>query len=177
MHQMNIVIVGAGINGLVAANYLLRSGCRVTMIERAPRVGGARVSATAEIHGVRHTYAHGASVLGLMQDFVFEETGLAARVQAFAPTHPKLVHFPGHDEPIWIWREPERLDREFEEKFGESGDAIAFRADETRVVEFLQKGYRDARPPTVADAEAPLGAELTRRWVTRSPREPLQHHF
>jgi hypothetical protein len=46
---------------------------------------------------VRQHYAQGASVLGLMQDFVFEETGLAARVQAFAPTHPKLVHFPGRD--------------------------------------------------------------------------------
>ena len=142
---MHVVIVGAGINGLVAANYLRRSGCLVTMIERAARVGGACVAATAEIDGVRQDYAHGASVLGLMQDFVFEETGLAARLQTFAPTHPKLIHFPGHDEPIWIWREPERLDREFEEKFGEHGDAVAFRADEARVVDFLQRGYRDAK--------------------------------
>ncbi len=174
---MHIVIVGAGINGLVAANYLLRSGFRVTMIERAARVGGACVSATAEINGVRHHYAHGASVLGLMQDFVFEETGLAARVQAYAPTHPKLVHFPGHDDPIWIWREPERLDREFEEKFGERGDAVAFRTDEGRVVDFLRQGYRDARPPTLADAEAALGAELTRRWITGSARDLLEHYF
>ena len=174
---MHIVIVGAGINGLVAANYLLRSGCRVTMIERAARVGGACVSATAEINGVRHQYAQGASVLGLMQDFVFEETGLAARVQAFAPTHPKLVHFPGQDEPIWIWREPERLDREFEQKFGERGDAVAFRTDEARIVDFLRQGYRDARPPTLADAEMALGAELTRRWITGSARDLLEHYF
>jgi phytoene dehydrogenase-like protein len=177
MSQIHIVIVGAGINGLVAANYLLRSGCRVTMIERAARVGGACVSATAEISGVRHRYAHGASVLGLMQNFVFEETGLAARVQAFAPTHPKLVHFPGQDEPVWIWREPERLDREFEKKFGERGDAVAFRTDEARVVDFLRQGYRDARPPTLSDAEAALGAELTRRWITGSARDLLQHYF
>src|SRR5262249_4032534 len=137
MHQMNIVIVGAGINGLVAANYLLRSGCRVTMIERAPRVGCACVSATAEIDGVRHTYAQGASVLGLMQDFVFEETGLATRLQAYAPTHPKLVHFPGHDEPIWIWREPERLDREFEDKFGARCDAVSFGTGESLVVDVI----------------------------------------
>src|SRR5262249_42104122 len=173
MNQMHIVIVGAGINGLVAANYLRRSGYRVTMIERSARVGGACVAATAEIDGVRQHYAHGASVLGLMQDFVFEETGLAARLQSFAPTHAKLVHFPGHDEPIWIWREPERLDREFAEKFGERGDAVAFRTDEARVVEFLQQGYRDARPPTLADAEQTLGAALTRRWITGSARDLL----
>jgi phytoene dehydrogenase-like protein len=174
---MHVVIVGAGINGLVAANYLRRSGSRVTMIERAARVGGACVPATAEVDGVRQDYAHGASVLGLMQDFVFEETGLAARLETFAPTHPKLIHFPGQDEPIWIWREPERLDREFEQKFGERGDAVAFRADEARVVDFLQRGYREARPPTVADAEAALGAQLTRRWITGSARDLLEHYF
>ena len=72
---------------------------------------------------------------------------------------------------------PERLDREFEEKFGERGDAVAFRADEAKVVEFLQRGYRDARPPTLADAEAALGAELTRRWITGSARDLLKHYF
>jgi phytoene dehydrogenase-like protein len=177
MENMHVVIVGAGINGLVAANYLRRSGCRVTMIERAPRVGGACVAATAVVDGVRQDYAHGASVLGLMQDFVWQETGLAARLQTFAPTHPKLVHFPGHAEPIWIWREPERLDREFERKLGEHGDAVAFRADEARVVAFLQRGYREANPPSVADAEAELGAELTRRWITGSARDLLEHYF
>ena len=177
MNPMHVVIVGAGINGLVAANYLRRSGCRVTMIERTARVGGACVSATAQIDGVRLDYAHGASVLGLMQDFVFQETGLAARLQAFAPTHPKLVHFAGHDEPIWIWREPELLDREFEEKFGERGDAVAFRTDEAKVVDFLQRGYRDARPPTLASAEAALGADLTRLWITGSARDLLEHYF
>ncbi|MBS0580627.1 MAG: NAD(P)/FAD-dependent oxidoreductase [Proteobacteria bacterium] len=174
---MHIVIVGAGINGLVAANYLLRAGCRVTIIERAARVGGACVSATAQIDGVQHHYAHGASVLGLMQDFVFQETGLSARVRTYAPTHPKLIHFPGLDAPVWIWREPERLDREFEEKFGERGDAVAFRADEERVVDFLRQGYRDARPPTLADAEAALGTELARRWITGSARALLEHYF
>ena len=63
--SMHVVIVGAGINGLVAANYLRRSGCHVTVIERAARVGGACVPATADIGGVRQDYAHGASVLGL----------------------------------------------------------------------------------------------------------------
>ena len=75
MTKPNILIVGAGINGLVAANYLRRSGCNVTMIERAHRVGGACVSEVAEIDGVLQHYALGASVLGLMQAFIFEETG------------------------------------------------------------------------------------------------------
>jgi phytoene dehydrogenase-like protein len=55
-----IAIIGAGINGLVAANYLQRAGHRVTMLERSDRVGGACVSATAVVDGVRQDYALGA---------------------------------------------------------------------------------------------------------------------
>lgn len=176
-HNHHIVIIGAGINGLVAANYLCRAGFDVTMIERSDRVGGACVSATAVVNGISQDYALGASVLGLMQDFVFTETGLAECVQAFVPTHPKLVHFPGQAEPIWIYREPDRLDREFTQKWGEHGDVEAFRADEARVVDFLQRGYRNAVPPTVRDAAQALGENLTRLWITGSARDLLDHYF
>ena len=35
----NISVIGAGINGLVAANYLARAGHRVTLLERSDRQG------------------------------------------------------------------------------------------------------------------------------------------
>ena len=84
MTKPNILVVGAGINGLVAANYLRRAGCEVTMVERAETVGGACVPETADVKGVSQQYALGASALGLMQDFVFEQTGLSSRLQTFA---------------------------------------------------------------------------------------------
>lgn len=177
MKPQKVVIVGAGINGLVAANYLARAGFEVTLIERADHVGGACVSATAEVDGIRADYAHGASVLGLMQDFVWRDTGLEGRLQAFAPTHPKLIHFPGHAEPVWIYREADRLDREFADRFGERGDAAAFRADEARVVAFLQEGYRRARPPSLDDARAALGPQLAKLWISGSARQLLEHYF
>ena len=94
VNKPDILIAGAGINGLVAANYLQRAGCNVTMVERAERVGGACVSEIATVNGEQQRYALGASVLGLMQDFVFEQTGLSRRLQTFVPEHPKLVFFP-----------------------------------------------------------------------------------
>ncbi len=64
--SQKFTVIGAGINGLVAANYLQRAGHQVTLLERNDRVGGACVSETAEVNGVRQDYALGASTLVLM---------------------------------------------------------------------------------------------------------------
>ena len=177
MGKPEILIAGAGINGLVAANYLQRGGCNVTVVERAGRVGGACISAVATVDGTQHHYALGASVLGLMQDFVFEQTGLSERLQTFVPEHPKLVFFPGDREPTWIYRDPAALDRELANKWDEHGDVEAFRADEAKVVRFLQKGYVDAKPPTIADAKSVLGETLADLWISGTARELIDHYF
>lgn len=177
MSKPKILVAGAGINGLVAANYLQRAGCDVTMVERAERVGGACVSEVATVNGTQHHYALGASVLGLMQDFVFEQTGLSDRLQTFVPEHPKLVFFPGDTEPTWIYRDPADLDRELANKWGEHGEVEAFRADEAKVVRFLQDGYVNAKPPSIDDANVALGKTLTELWISGSARALIDHYF
>lgn len=177
MAKPNVLIAGAGINGLVAANYLQRSGCKVTMIDRAHKVGGACISEVAKVNGIPQHYALGASVLGLMQDFVFEETGLSQRLSAFVPEHPKFVHFPGDAEPALIYRDPVELDHELASKWGESGDVEAFRADEAKVVSFLQDGYVNAMPPSISDAKSVLGDTLTDLWISGTANKLLDHYF
>lgn len=176
-NKQKIVVIGAGINGLVAANYLQRGGGDVTLIERTDHVGGACISALADVNGVSQFYALGASVLGLMQDFVFTDTGLANRLKTFVPTHPKLIYFPGDKEPTWIYRDPKVLDKELASKWGENGKVEAFRADEGQVVEFLQRGYREAKPPSLPEAKATLGETLTDLWITGSAKNLLDHYF
>ena len=172
-----IAVVGGGINGLVAANYLARNGASVTLYEARDEVGGACVSDTLEIDGVSVDYPLGATVLGFMQRFVFEETGLAERLELWAPEHAKLVHFEGEGEPVRIHRHPDALEQELRDKCGEQGDVAGFRRDEGRVVRFLQQGYRDARPPRLDDARRELGDELCARFIEGSARALLDHYF
>jgi phytoene dehydrogenase-like protein len=173
----NITVIGAGINGLVAANYLVRAGHKVTLLESKDRVGGACISETAEVNGNRQDYPLGATVLGLMQDYVWRDTGLADRLQAWAPGHPNLAFFPGADQPARIYHDASQLHREFADKWGERGDLTAFHTDEDRVVRFLQAGYRAGRPPSVEETVAELGADLTALWITGSANNLLDHYL
>ncbi len=172
-----VVVVGAGINGLVAAHYLRKGGAEVTLLERSDRVGGACISDVATVQGQSQRYAVGASVLGLMPDFIWRETGLADRLETFVPNHAKRVYFPGPDVNVWIHRDPEALEREFRERWGERGDVAGFRHDEARVVAFLQAGYRNAVAPTLAAARERLGKKLVKLWISGSAWDLLDHYF
>jgi phytoene dehydrogenase-like protein len=175
--SQRVVIVGAGINGLVAAHYLRRAGYSVTLLERADRVGGACVSEIATVNGQSQRYALGASVLGLMPDFIFRETGLADRLRAFVPVHAKRVYFPDPKATAWIPRDPVELEQELNAVWGERGDVAGFRHDEARVVAYLQEGYRAAAPPNLETARVRLGEALTRLWISGSAADLLDHYF
>jgi phytoene dehydrogenase-like protein len=175
--RKNATVIGGGINGLVAANVLARSGWKVELLERKPRIGGACTSETQIIDGIPHEYPLGATVLGMMQDFVLEETGLSERLTLYAPRHPKMAWYPSLEKPVMIWRDPRRLKREFAEKFGEHGAADAFRIDEARVISFLQDGFRRGHPPDLREASMTLGDDLTRLWMTGSAKALLDHYF
>jgi phytoene dehydrogenase-like protein len=174
-HQPRAVVVGAGINGLVAGFYLRRAGWAVTLIERADRVGGACIAADATVEGRTQRYALGASVLGLMPDFIFRETGLASRLSTFVPDHPKRVYFADPAQSVWIHRDGGELERELAAVWEERGGVAGFRTDEDRVVRFLRDGYRTATPPDLDAATARLGPELVRLWITGTAADLLDH--
>ena len=116
--KKKIVIIGGGINGLIAANYLSRDGFSVSIIEKKPITGGACTFKTKEIGNQTIDFALGATVLGMMQDFIFQETGLSNSVEIFAPKHPKLVYFQDSNTSTRIYQNYKKLDQEIKNKWG-----------------------------------------------------------
>lgn len=174
---MKVIVIGGGINGLVAANYLQRNGFAVTMLEKKSSVGGACTSDVVSIDGKDYHYSNGASAFGFMQDFVFQETGLADRVIVGAPEHPEVVYFEGDKRPCFLYEDIDLLKQEWKNKWQEEGDVEGFFQDLELVRNFLIAKFRQAVVPTLACASNELGFELTKRWIAGSARDLLGYYF
>jgi phytoene dehydrogenase-like protein len=87
-----VVIVGAGHNGLVAAIRLAAAGLDVTVLEHAPRIGGATASVESTLPGYVHdhcaTFVPTAAVSPAIQALELERDGLEWIVPDVVAAHP-----------------------------------------------------------------------------------------
>ncbi|MCH7695790.1 MAG: FAD-dependent oxidoreductase, partial [Proteobacteria bacterium] len=78
MKNYDVVIIGAGHNGLICATYLARGGKQVLVVEAADQIGG--LGATREFHpGFKATVAHTTSHLSaeIVAGLELQKHGLA----------------------------------------------------------------------------------------------------
>jgi phytoene dehydrogenase-like protein len=77
--DFDVVVIGGGHNGLVAAGYLARAGLRVQLLERLGQIGGAAVSALAfdgvEVRVSRYSY-----LVGLLPSRIIDDLGATVRL-------------------------------------------------------------------------------------------------
>ena len=87
--KYDIIIVGAGHNGLVAAAYLARSGRRVLALERRSQLGGA--AATEELFP-GYKVNSGAEDASLFSDKLVQELNLVLRGWLNYFKHARMLH-------------------------------------------------------------------------------------
>jgi phytoene dehydrogenase-like protein len=146
MSRYDVIVIGAGVNGLVAAATLAKLGKRVVVLERRDVAGGTNV--TEEFHpGFRATSCRDEP--GWLPSTVVDDLGLARHgltvvpapggLVGVTPDGPALATYPDIGRTVDGLRQVSAADAE------RWGDFCAFTG---RVAGFLQATYA-ARPPRV----------------------------
>ncbi len=151
-NDADVIIVGAGHNGLTCAGYLARAGLKVIMLEARPVVGGAAL--TEEFHpGFRNSvYSYSVSLLHpqVIADLQLAEHGLeilerpAGTLSLLQEDHLRLSRDAAQvraELARFSARDAERID-EFEE--GIAAVAMALRELATQAPPNIGGGWRDA---------------------------------
>jgi phytoene dehydrogenase-like protein len=107
--RWDVIVVGAGHNGLACATYLARTGKRVLVLESRHRVGGA-CTIEEPFPGVRMSPC--AYLAGLLHPLVIEELGLPSRGFQWTPAINGLFVPFLDDSSIQLWDDDQRCEDE-----------------------------------------------------------------
>ena len=173
MSKKKAVVIGAGVNGLVLSNYLQKHNYDVKIIEKSSKIGGACTFDKIKIDNKNIDFAKGATVLGMMPDFIFNDTGLSNKLKIYSPEYQKIVYFENDNTEINIYKDPNRLEKELYDKVGERVRVKEFREDENRVIKYIQEGYLKGEAPSFHKASKVLGEDLAQLWIRGTARNLL----
>lgn len=111
--KRDIVIVGAGHNGLVAGSYLARAGRRVLVVEASPTVGGMTSTNAMLRAAPGHRINEGAMDASLIRTTTIpEDLELARFGWREVEVDPSYAWLDPDGSSLCIWRDPERTAEE-----------------------------------------------------------------
>lgn len=195
LSRFDVVIVGAGHNGLTAAHYLAQAGLSVLVLERRAVVGGCAV--TEEIDSAREPgcrVSTASYIASMLRPEVIRDMRLADYGLHMVPCEPGVQTALTNGQVISWWSDPERLRRELAAKAPADAERfLAVDAELKRLARYLQPFFMQEPPDPYASGFRRVvellrtgrhfrgirGEELTSllRFLTGSLGEYLDRHF
>jgi phytoene dehydrogenase-like protein len=176
--KYDVLVVGGGHNGLVAAGYLARNGLSTLVLERADVVGGACVTREL-IPGFR--LSTGAQLLGMLRQRIIDDLELERHGLRYHLREPEIfAPFPDRRH-VFFYADAERTMQSIARVAPADAEAYPrYEAHTTRIARVLN-GFmmrpRPSLPEFAAAFEGPDGAEMLNSVLFTSVGDYLERFF
>ena len=166
----DVVVIGGGHNGLVAAAYLARAGIKTILVEARTELGGMALS--GDVDGVRAPML--AHTVGRFRPRVARDLGLQGKVKLVEPEARNFAPHPTNGTAITLWRDAKRTAAELATRpNGEKTAAGYLKLDGRmrRIGAYFEK-VLDGIPPDLDGGKSV--AELLAGFAFRAPFTGLE---